>query len=517
MAKITLMAMSDTDLENIEIERLHTYLTLQGYESERILLNLNDNTDVHYTFLDMNSQIYNMTIYSESSVYPESLLKFAELARVIKSKKRDSIIVMGGKFASVYYKEILEDKRFNNVDYIVLGDEEYTLESLAECMKEKRDISQFVKQHKHIASRSSIKGKEILNININEMPIPERSFPSKKNYENYYAFVSDSTGCCMKCAFCTRGQFYNKWSGRSAESIFYEIKKIIHESTIKCFWFTGGSFEDPGGELGIKKIKDFCELIINEKLKVSMRCYLRSNFVSKVDDNLLRLMKSAGFHVALVGIEAGNDFDLKLYNKGTTVENNWITLRKLKEAGIYSEHFGFIMLNPYSTPQRLRDNFLFLEAHQPHDLDNYVHHVFADPGTIICKKIEEDGLLIPTADFLEQGLSYKFVDSFAADVSQFLRKYFLKYETETAGISTFMFHLIPFVPNGKEYEEKITNLMSERAKFFSEYFRMLYIDMDISACERQYKEFRNSFNRYEEDLAMIKNRFIRDLVKYKIM
>lgn len=519
MIKTTLMAMSTEGLENVEVGRLKAYLSENGYETDYIYLNGNNDINDHYSRLDLSSKVYSMSVYAESSVYPEGILAYAELANKIKADKADSIIVLGSKFPSIYYKEILSDQRFSSIDYIILGDQEYTLAALIDCIEKNDDISEFVAANKNIASRTSMNNKEILSININELPLPDRSFINNKNYENYYAFIYDSHGCTMKCSFCTRGQFY-KWTGRSAESIFNEMKKISTESSIKCFWFTGGSggsFEDPGGELGIKKISDLCNLIIEDNLKISMRGYLRSNFVAKVDTELLKLMKRAGFHVALVGIESGNQYDLDLLKKGTTVENNRVTLNKLREAGIYADHFGFMMINPYSTPERLQANFRFLDEQQPHDLDNYVHHLVADPGTAIMKKIEKDGLLIHKDDFLKPGPSYRFIHPYTAEVSAFLHKYFLIYDTETAGIPTFIFNLSPFLPHGEIFEESITLLMRKRARVYSEYFRMLYLDMDIGSCERQYDEFISTLNSFDMELAVLKNKLIRDLIKLNLV
>lgn len=514
--KITLLAMTNDGLENIDSQRLQAYLIQEGYETDYILLNVIDDIENNFKKIKLNSQIYHMSIYSESSVYPESLLKFAKIADRIKEINPNASIMLGGKYASIYSEEILNDKRFMSIEYIIMGDGEYTIKSFIECSDSGKNLKPFILGNKHIMTRNSKENKSVCNININEMPLPTR-YLGKSSYENYYAFINDSTGCCMRCSFCTRGQHYPIWSGRSPESLFNEIKKIYDTSHIKCFWFTGGSFEDPGGVAGVKKIEDFCHLVIESKLMVSMRCYLRSNFVSHVSSKVLNLMKQAGFEVVLVGIESGNNYDLQLYNKKTTVENNWLTLRKLKEAGIYSDHFGFIMINPYSTPERLKVNFDFLEAHQPHDLDNYVHHIVADPGTEIRRRIEMDKLLITEEDFLKQGMSYRFIDSFVEDVSLFLKKYFLTRETETAGIPTFMHHMARFLPNGKDHIENLNNLMSIRSRVFSDYFRVLYIDMDIGRCEVLFDSFLSQYECLEKDLDVLKNKMMRDLIKYKVM
>ena len=518
MIKTSLIALPDDGIECVEIERLQSFLSNNGYKTECIHLNEANSINEHYSKIDLESKLYFMYVFSDSSVYPKSIIVLSELAQKIKRKSSQNIVVFGGKYVSIYYKEILKDNRFSNIDYIVLGDTEYTMLELINSIENNIILSDFVKSHKNIASKNSLNNKEFLNININDLPLPDRTILKKnKSFNNYYATICDSHGCCMNCSYCTRGQFYKKWTGRSAESLFYEIKNIYIQSSVKCFWFTGGSFEDPGGEIGKKKIRDFCNLIIENNIKVSMKCYIRSNFVSTVEIELLKLMKKAGFHVALVGVESGNELDLQLYNKGTTIEKNKITLHKLREANIYTEHFGFIMINPYSTPERLQANYHFLNEQQPHDLDNYVHHVVADPGTAIRKQIEEDGLIIPNNDFLKMGTSYRFVNEYAADVSAFLHQYFLIFNTETAGITTFIFHVTPFLPNGKIYEEKITSIMRRRAKIYSEYFRILYIDMDIGLCERQYSGFMAILNQFDIEITNLKNKVIKDLIRYKIM
>ena len=519
MVKITLLAMTFDGIENMEVGGYQSYLSENGYQVESIYLNGNEDVNQHFSQIDLSSKIYSMSIYSESSVYPESLLSFAKLAKKIKENAPDSIIVLAGKYSSIYFKEILKDERFVAVDYVILGDGEYSLRGLVDCVEAQDDVAEMVKEHKNIAARDSLEGKEFFNIDVNDLPLPDRSFLLNSNrfLENYYAFIYNSHGCYMKCAFCTRGQFYKKWTGRTAQSIFDEIKTITTTSSIKCFWFTGGSFEDPGGKKGIDFITEFCNLILADNLKVTMRCYLRSNFIVNVDVELLKLMKKAGFDVVLIGVEAANEFDLKLYNKATTIENNRIALKKLKEAGIYSDHYGFIMVNPYSTEERLRDNFLFLEEHQPHDLDNYVHHVVADPGTAIRKRLEEDGLLIPEDDFLKQGLSYRFVEPFTADVSKFLRKHFLIFDTETAGIPTFIHHFLPFISEAAKYEERLGAIMKKRSRMYSDYFRGLYIQQDIGLCERKYDEFMGDFKNYQKELSILQNKMIRDLIKNNIM
>jgi len=71
-------------------------------------------------------------------------------------------------------------------------------------------------------------------------------------------------------------------------------------------------------------------------------------------------MKKAGFQIPIVGIESGNELDLKLYNKRCTYEDNIRILKMLNHANIYSGSFRFIMFNPFSDWERIERNYWFL-------------------------------------------------------------------------------------------------------------------------------------------------------------
>ena len=67
------------------------------------------------------------------------------------------------------------------------------------------------------------------------------------------------------------------------------------------------------------------------------------------------------------------------------------------------------------------------------------------------------------------------------------------------------------------YEEEITSIMRRRAKIYSEYFRILYLDMDIGLCERQYCDFMRILSQFDIEIENLKNKVIKDLIRYKIM
>ena len=76
-------------------------------------------------------------------------------------------------------------------------------------------------------------------------------------------------------------------------------------------------------------------------------------------DKLVR----SGVYSVFIGIEAGNEADLKLYRKTATLTENALALRACKENEIFAET-GFICINPYSTLDTLRQNVDFIHVTQ---------------------------------------------------------------------------------------------------------------------------------------------------------
>ncbi len=67
---------------------------------------------------------------------------------------------------------------------------------------------------------------------------------------------------------------------------------------------------------------DIYDLIIERKLKVSLHLFTRAELVVKEPDSYFIKAAKAGVECFYIGIESGNDEDLKLYNKRATVSIN---------------------------------------------------------------------------------------------------------------------------------------------------------------------------------------------------
>ena len=89
----------------------------------------------------------------------------------------------------------------------------------------------------------------------------------------------------------------------SAKYLIEEIKMLQHDYGIKEILFYDDTFTTYR-----KNVKDFCIRIIDEKIDISWVCFSR---VDTIDEETLGLMKKAGCHQIMYGIESGSEEILK--------------------------------------------------------------------------------------------------------------------------------------------------------------------------------------------------------------
>jgi anaerobic magnesium-protoporphyrin IX monomethyl ester cyclase len=114
-----------------------------------------------------------------------------------------------------------------------------------------------------------------------------------------YGVVHTSIGCPFKCSFCCIKGYYNdKYEQRPIDLVLQDLiylskKKVVNIKIIdELFIFDK------------KRVKELCEGIIRERLKLNIWCYSR---VDTIPVSLLKLMKKAGINWICLGIESGNE------------------------------------------------------------------------------------------------------------------------------------------------------------------------------------------------------------------
>lgn len=478
--------------DNIEAGRIISFLKERSIQSDVTYISRKKGVQFN---IDDEETIYLFIAYNTSIDY------IFDNAKYIKDNGNKNLVFLFSRFATEAADLILDECLA--VDGIILGHAEFPLFDLVKELEAKKNVDDILKDAIYIKSQKYRIGKERCNTDINLLPLPDRSHLTKNN--GGISYICASHGCVCNCSFC--GLFYKerKWSGRNAQSIFDEIIGIYEKASIRNFVFTDASFEDPG-EMGKKRIFELCELLLNYPIRFAFRCFLRAETFkdNEQDINLLKLMKAAGFTTIIIGIEAGNEYDLRLYNKRATLEDNNCAFEVYAKAGI-EILYGFIMLNPYSNKERLKDNFNYLKKIACYHLEFYVSAVRVWYDTPLYNKLKEDNLLIDEKDY-KNYYGYKFKDMYTAEVFKLIEEKFdfnneiMKLDFEFYNFIHFYNYIKTIVPaNLDNIIEEVEVVKNELAHVFCEYFKIMYIEGNI---EKAYMEF----DSFKEQLVMIYKR-----------
>jgi len=195
--------------------------------------------------------------------------------------------------------------------------------------------------------------------NLDQVPSPDRQDIDLYKKKGIVTYIQGSRGCYGHCTFCYLNPFYgqgNLWRGRSAKNIFDEIRKLHTERSIEDFYFSDANFFGPG-KPGKERAVTLAELILAHDLDIHFGFECRAN---DIEEYSLSRLVMAGLTNVFLGLESGDPASLKRFKKHTTVDENKQAIQLLRDYGI-EPTFGFIMFEPNSTMESVRNNFEFLQ------------------------------------------------------------------------------------------------------------------------------------------------------------
>jgi len=170
--------------------------------------------------------------------------------------------------------------------------------------------------------------------NLDELGIPAHDKLPLKIYEDHIikrkpmALVLCSRGCVNQCHHCTSIGL-NPLRTRSVESVIEELR-FLENLGVKeiTFWDCELPFERNNTKQAW--IKKFLRRIKEEGFDFTMSCNVRSDCINY---EILKLMKSVGFHTLKLGADSCFQHILDNMNKNETVEEIERAAREIKELG----------------------------------------------------------------------------------------------------------------------------------------------------------------------------------------
>jgi len=305
------------------------------------------------------------------------------IAEIIKKISPSTKVILGGVHPTVKSDEVIQNP---NVDIVVRGEGEYTMLEIVE-----NKPLQSIKGITYVENGEIVRNDNREQIkDLNELPVPafdlmpiSKYKPAIGAYKRLPAMsLLTSRGCVGVCSFCYR-LFDKPIRFRSAEKIIEEILFLQEKYGIKEISFYDDTFT------AIKSnVRKFCELVLEKKLDVTWSCFTRVNYI---DEDLFKLMKRAGCHLVLFGVESGNQKILDRMHK-------MITLKQIREAVKICKRVGLKTRASYilgclgDTEETIQQTIsLSLEL----DTDYAQYNIMtAYPGTEVWKEAEREGWLV---------------------------------------------------------------------------------------------------------------------------
>lgn len=296
-----------------------------------------------------------------------TILNAARLAREIKNRDKDRVVMIGGSHITAVPEETME--RFPQFDIGVVGEGEATIIDLMETYNRGNRLDNV----KGIIFRENGKLKltepraYIKDLDSLPMPawdllpyLPQYYRPAAQSVKRLPSTsIVTARGCIGKCTFCDRKVFGNRCRGHSTAYIMRMIKNLYYDYGIRDLQIDDDTFM-----IFKRRMIEVCEALIEEKMDLSWCCLAR---VDHVNPDLLQLMKKAGCWQIQYGIESGSQEILDVLRKGTNLQQIEQAIRWTREAGINSKGF-FMIGNPLETEETMRQTIEFAKKL---DLDDF--------------------------------------------------------------------------------------------------------------------------------------------------
>lgn len=282
------------------------------------------------------------------SIMSISLPLFYKITKLIRARFPGIIIVAGGPHVTSDSNIISE----MGVDYGFSGHSEISFIR----------FMQKIKSGSH--DFTDINGMIIPSLNRADPPvlydvskadyIPDYSLYKMSKYQNiFYSrkwFTMITTrGCAYNCKFC-KDPGKNRYKEYPLNTIKQQIKFLIQVKKLK--WI---SFVDDTFTYNRKRVIELCNWILDEGLVFKWTCCTRAD---TLDEELIGIMKSAGLHYVIMGVEAGNEEIRKGINKGISSIDyiNIINILKKYKIRVLC---SYVLGNPNETYSQIGETISF--------------------------------------------------------------------------------------------------------------------------------------------------------------
>ena len=301
--------------------------------------------EIRQRLADFRPQVVATTAFTASIVDAVALLR---LAREVNP---EVVTVVGNVHATFCYEELL-GKEGRVIDYVVRFEGEETLPELLDCLKAGDDPAKvrglaFRRDNRVVATpaRPYVRDLDALPAAWDLVEWPIYKYRAKNDAR--LAIVSSSRGCKSQCSFCSQQLFWQRsWRARSPENFVAELEMLHSRHGVEV-----AMLADEIPTFDRQRWQRILELMIERQVPVKLLMETRVNDILR-DADLMQTYRTAGVEHIYVGVEAGTQQTLDMFNKQTKVEQSKAAIDLINGADIVSET-SFVLGMPDDTAESI--------------------------------------------------------------------------------------------------------------------------------------------------------------------
>lgn len=311
------------------------------------------------------------------SYWSTTYLEAIKILGMAKSVNEGVITVMGGVHATTYPDRTMEHKE---VDFLFRGEAELSFPIFLDELAKEHPNFENVPGLTYRSNGSLIKNLPEYRDNIDEIKWADYDAIDLEGYiKSGYrlhttikrnAPIWVTRGCPYRCTFCTAPlQNGKKVRVHSVEYMIQLVKHLYFERNIKQLNIIDDNFT-----FHTEYAKEFCRAIIALNLKDLRFSTPNGIRMQRTDNELLHLMRDAGWRSLIIAPESGSKKVLKKMQKGLDPDIVPAKVKEIREAGLKCSGF-FIIGYPDETVEdieatmnlikKCKFNFFFLNNFQP--------------------------------------------------------------------------------------------------------------------------------------------------------
>ena len=288
-----------------------------------------------------------------------SIRSDTDFADGLKALYPDAFVMLVGTHPSALPEETLENSKA--VDAVAMREYDYIVRDVARALRDGGDPTEVAGLAWCDASRSVTVNEPYPPIaDLDEIPFAAEFVKRHLNERDYFFAASaypeiqifTGRGCPARCTFCVYPQTMHghKYRLRSPENVVAEFQYVadnfpdVKEVVIEDDTFTARK----------DRVVEICEQLVERGLHKRLRwlCNARVN----LDYETMAIMRKAGCHLIIPGIESGSQEVLNNIRKGTTLEQVERYMADAKRAGI-KVHACYMVGNKGETKETMEQTF----------------------------------------------------------------------------------------------------------------------------------------------------------------